>query len=124
MDQFLQKIGVGALKRRVVNKGNFTLKVELSNEKLLNIKVEPFFGPTQVMNWDLTGEVFIEKNAEVGVWRNKVEFIQFKHEKTDNKVVNAICMTRESENLTGKVIETRWTQPGCEFSKKKFIRYR
>ncbi|KAH8581773.1 fatty acid binding [Cryptosporidium sp. chipmunk genotype I] len=124
MEQFLQKIGVGILKRKVVNKGNYTLKVEIFNEKLLAIKIEPFFGPTQIMNWDLTGEVFIEKNSEVGVWRNKVEFIEFKHEKTNNKFVTAICMTRESDNLRGKVIETRWTQPGQEYTKIKFIRYR
>lgn len=124
MEQFLQKIGVGMLKRKVINKGSYTLKVELFDEKLLAIKIEPFFGPTQVMKWDLTGQVFIEKNPEVGLWRNKVEFIEFKHEKTNNKLVTAVCMTRESDNLPGKVIETRWTQPGREYSKIKFIRYR
>ncbi|KAJ1604893.1 putative fatty acid binding protein [Cryptosporidium canis] len=124
MDQFLQKIGVGIIKRRVVNRGNFTLKVEIPREDLLTIKIEPFFGPSQTMNWDLTGEVFVENNTEVGTWKNKVEFIQFEHERTNNKSVTAISMTRESENLLGKVVETRWTQPGSEYSKIKFIRYR
>ncbi|KAJ1608041.1 putative fatty acid binding protein [Cryptosporidium canis] len=124
MDQFLQKIGVGIIKRRVVNRGNFTLKVEIPREDLLTIKIEPFFGPSQTMNWDLTGEVFVENNTEVGTWKNKVEFIQFEHEKTNNKPVTAISMTRESENLPGKVVETRWTQPGSEYSKIKYIRYR
>ncbi|PPS94421.1 fatty acid binding protein [Cryptosporidium hominis] len=124
MEQFLQKIGVGMLKRKVINKGSYTLKVEISNEKLLLIKIEPFFGPTQILNWDLSGEIFIEKNPEVGIWRNRVEFIEFKHEKTNNQLVTAICMTRESENLPGKVIETRWTQPGDKNTKIKFIRYR
>ncbi|KAF7457089.1 fatty acid binding protein [Cryptosporidium felis] len=124
MELFLQNIGVGILKRKVVNKGNFTLKVNKLDEEKLVVKIEPFFGPSQIMNWDLSGNIFVETSPEVGVWRNQVEFIRLQHERTNNAQVIAINMTRKSENFPGKVIETRWTQEDPKHSKIKYIRYR
>ncbi|KAH8740312.1 hypothetical protein FG386_001587 [Cryptosporidium ryanae] len=125
MDAFLQKIGLSLVKRKVLNKGTYTLKLNYCvDEKKVKVKIEPFIGPTQTMNWDLSGVTFTEKNDEVGTWVNKLEFIKFKHIKTDNKDVLAITITRTSENFSGKIIETRWTQPDSKYGFVKYIRYR
>ncbi|KAK6591110.1 hypothetical protein RS030_111938 [Cryptosporidium xiaoi] len=125
MEEFLREIGLGLMKRKVLNRGTYTMKLDHNiDEKKVRVRIEPFIGPTQTMYWDLSGNLFTEKNNEVGTWINKLEFIRFKHIKTNNNNLLAINITRTSDNFPGKIVETRWTQTNSKYGFIKYIRYR
>ncbi|KAL7067282.1 hypothetical protein ACR3K2_22660 [Cryptosporidium serpentis] len=116
-------LGVGMIKRKIANSGNFTLKVVKKHETILEIILQPFLGPSQVMTWNLTGEEYYEKNNEVGSWKNKVKKVKFKHQRTNGIEVYALQAIRTNKKINGALIETRWCQPHPLYKKIKYIRY-
>ncbi|EEA08472.1 uncharacterized protein CMU_003020 [Cryptosporidium muris RN66] len=116
-------LGVGIMKRKIANNGNFILKVVRKHETILEIILQPFLGPSQVMTWNLTGEEYYEKNSEVGFWKNKIKIVKFKHQRTNGIEVYALQAIRTNEKINSSLIETRWCQPHPLYKKIKYIRY-
>ena len=111
------------MKRKIANNGNFILKVVRKHETILEIILQPFLGPSQVMTWNLAGKEYYEKNSEVGFWKNKIKIVKFKHQRTNGIEVYALQAIRTNEKINGALIETRWCQPHPLYKRIKYIRY-